>query len=71
MQNCSQRLLEATGFSCESVSLGDNKCRLESVGTMWNCSQKGESATRDDQNKYNIWIKKPKYHYINQLLDRI
>ena len=24
------------------------------LGTMWNCSQKGEPATRDDQEKYNI-----------------
>ena len=35
-------------------SRGDNKCRMESVGTMWNCSQKGESATRDDQDNNNI-----------------
>ena len=33
---------------------GDNKCRLESVGAMWNCSQKGEPATWDGQEKYNI-----------------
>ena len=31
---------------------GDNKCRLESIRTMWNCSQKGEPATRVDQKKY-------------------
>ena len=35
-------------------SRGDNKCRLESVGTIWNCSQKGEPATRDDQENYSI-----------------
>ena len=34
------------------------ECRLESVGTMWNCSQIGEPATRDDQDKYNIYRKK-------------
>ena len=57
--------------------MGDNKCRLESVGKMWNCCQNAEPATRDDQ-KYNIIIieeKKLQYHYnyymINQLLDRI
>ena len=33
---------------------GDNKCKLENVGTRWNCSQKGEPATGDDQEKYNI-----------------
>ena len=33
------------------------KCRLESVGTMWNCNQKGEPTTSDDQDKYNIQIK--------------
>ena len=27
---------------------------------MWNCSQKGEPATRDDQEKYNIIIEKKK-----------
>ena len=35
-------------------SWGDNKCILESVGTMWNCSQKGEPAISDDKKKYNI-----------------
>ena len=41
-------------ISKEKDLVGDNKCRLESVGTMWNCSQKEEPATRDDQKKYNI-----------------
>ena len=51
---------------------GDTKCRLESVGTMWNCSQKGEPATRDDQKRNIIYRKKPFIiPYINQLLDRI
>ena len=43
----------------ENKYRGDNKCRLESVGTMWSCSKKGEPATRDDQDKYyNIIIQK-------------